>query len=446
MGAVISKRYIPKISPDNIPIEARRRVQTQIPSIEKVNTLQLIQLLEALEMQKIELELQNEELSATMNYLQQSEQRYHRLYKYASVGYIQTDKNFEILDFNETTKRFLGLDNFSLQNTKLTKFVYNKDQDILYLHKRDLLNTGKRQTSEIRLVHRNNQLVPLTIISELSIDDNDDSSVYSTLIDFSDGGSIQKIPAGNLTGDKNDIAKLQSLISEKDKFISILSHDLRSPFHSLLNYIDILQSDIEIFDRTTLYDFIRKIKNITENTYNLLSDLLKLSQLKNNKLPFTPESIDLMKLADNSIKTLEQASEQKHITINNAIPLTIRVFADRTMTENIFRNLIENAIKFTHQNGIIDISAEEFSPAFITISIIDNGIGIPRQLLPKLFLLHERTGRKGTNNEVSSGLGLAICKAFVELNGGFINIHSIENQGTRVKILLPRYSQEDKTN
>ena len=243
----------------------------------------------------------------------------------------------------------------------------------------------------------------------------------------------------------NQLQQLLKLNTDKDLFISILAHDLRSPFNALLGLSELLIENIRQYDIDEIENFVKLIKNSAEDTFALLEDLLKWTRVQSGQIPFKPQKLSLADICKNKLDTLKTIADAKNITINLFIDEHINVFADIDMLKTILRNLVSNAIKFTNKNGAVSIFAEENSED-VTISVSDNGIGIKPNKLTKLFDISQIQTTTGTADETGSGLGLLLCKEFVEKHRGKIWVVSEYGKGSDFKFTLPIFTEHQKKN
>jgi signal transduction histidine kinase len=233
--------------------------------------------------------------------------------------------------------------------------------------------------------------------------------------------------------------KLLRLNADKDRFISILAHDLRSPFNSILGFLGLLIDDLHHYDIQTIEDHIKIINTTAKTTYNLLEDLLSWALAQTGKFPFRPQKLSFIEICDNVIEVLEPNALAKEITINHYAAEEIFLFADADMLKTILRNLISNAIKFTHKKGRIAVIAEvNQNQAKITVK--DNGIGIRNEVLNKLFDTSQVITTEGSASEKGTGLGLLVCKEFVEKHGGKIWVESQVAKGSDFMFTIPLYN------
>ncbi len=230
----------------------------------------------------------------------------------------------------------------------------------------------------------------------------------------------------------------------KDKFFSIVAHDLKNPFNSMLGFSNLLMEDYYLLNDEKKHYFSKIIHVNLENTYCLLENLLLWSRSQSNMIQFKPEEENLFLFFDAIIKTLQLPSELKSITIKNKIPQDILISVDKNMLSTIVRNLIGNALKFTDDGGLITVGAVKnkvgLGDDFITVFVQDSGVGIVADNLSKLFDIAHKTTTVGTANERGTGLGLVLCKEFVEKHGGTIWATSELGIGTCFYFTLQRIS------
>ncbi|MBM2816334.1 MAG: response regulator receiver sensor signal transduction histidine kinase [Ignavibacteria bacterium] len=236
--------------------------------------------------------------------------------------------------------------------------------------------------------------------------------------------------------EKND--KLKELNSTKDKFFSIIAHDLRNPIGSFRSMTKALADNFTEFTEEERLTFLSSMKTASELIYDLLENLLVWAQSQKGTLNFFPIILDLNEIINNKLLLFRQSSQIKFIQIESNIGNGKIVKADSNMLNTILRNIINNAIKFTPEGGKISISAYPDSGDFITVSIKDTGVGIADKYIDKIFRIDSNVSTEGTNREKGTGLGLIICKEFIEKHGGRIWLESLQNIGTTVFFTLPR--------
>jgi len=230
--------------------------------------------------------------------------------------------------------------------------------------------------------------------------------------------------------------ELKRLNADKDRFIAILAHDLKNPFNALLGLSEVLFKEISKLSNDEIVEFANHINTSAKNTYNLLEDLLMWAISQSGKLPYNPQQLNITRVCNNIIEDLKLNASNKNITINSSSDNQINLFADLNMLKTILRNLVSNAIKFTHNGGCININVMQNETNTI-ISVIDNGIGIDSGKLTKLFDISQSQTTTGTADELGTGLGLILCKEFVEKHGGKIWVESEKEKGSTFYFTIP---------
>lgn len=229
---------------------------------------------------------------------------------------------------------------------------------------------------------------------------------------------------------------LSELNSTKDKFFSIIAHDLKSPFNSIIGFSDLLKEDADSLDVTDIKYYASIINNAANQTLLLLENLLNWARMQQGRMEFTLKNLLLHEIASEVIDFLTEVSRQKSITITNTIPERLVVQADENMIKTTIRNLLSNAIKFTKSGGQVEIITKSRENE-IQVTVTDTGIGISPENTPKLFNIGSSFTTRGTGNEKGTGLGLVLCKEFIEKHGGRIWVESEVGKGSRFYFTLP---------
>jgi len=230
---------------------------------------------------------------------------------------------------------------------------------------------------------------------------------------------------------------LRELNAAKDKFFSIIAHDLKNPFMGILGFTEILSNSFEQYDDAEKKKMISFVKRSAESAYKLLENLLEWSRIQIGVAKAEPAQTDISILINETITSLKDFSHTKNIKIITTVQNETYVYADEEMIKSVIRNLLTNAIKFSHPDGYIKITSVE-SKDTINVSIIDKGIGIKAGILENLFRIDKSTTTKGTLGEKGTGLGLILCKEFMEKNNGNLVVSSIEKEGSTFTIVLPK--------
>jgi len=231
--------------------------------------------------------------------------------------------------------------------------------------------------------------------------------------------------------------RLKQLIETKNKFFSIIAHDLRSPFNSIIEFLEILLNQYEEFNDDERKTYLSLIEDDANRTLKLLDDLLEWSKVQTGTIPFQPQQQKLKPIIDYVSTNLDSVMFLKQLKLNMAIPDGLEIFADTKMLTTIFQNLISNAIKYSNPNGMITINAQSLNNQ-IEITIADNGIGMSADTKNKLFQSNQHVTNPGTSNEKGSGLGLILCKDFIEKHNGKIWVESELGEGSKFIFSLPK--------
>ena len=238
--------------------------------------------------------------------------------------------------------------------------------------------------------------------------------------------------------------ELRHANATKDKFFSIISHDLKSPFNGIMGFAELLETDYDYLDDEERKEMIHEIRKASDNTFMLLEDLLAWSRSQRGLITCKPTAVKLINLFRYTLEITSSAANRKNVHINVDVDENIIVCADQNMLTTILRNLISNAIKYSQKDGTIVLAARPHyndeksqSKQFVEISVADTGVGISTENLNRLFRIEEKLRTVGTANETGTGLGLIICKEFVEIHGGTISVVSKEDEGSTFTFTMP---------
>jgi PAS domain S-box-containing protein len=231
--------------------------------------------------------------------------------------------------------------------------------------------------------------------------------------------------------------ELRQLNETKDKFFSIIAHDLRSPFQGFLGLTKGFAEEASTYSAEEFTQLSNAMHQMADNLFSLLNNLLEWAQMQKGAMSFQPKELTLSDLIAENVELIKGRSAQKGIAIINAVSDHVYAHADEKMINSILLNLLSNAIKFSNRNGTVTISTKRTEDQMIEIAICDTGIGMQKNLVERLFRAGEKTGKKGTDGELSTGLGLLLCKEFVEKNGGRIWVESEKGVGSTFYFTLP---------
>ena len=242
---------------------------------------------------------------------------------------------------------------------------------------------------------------------------------------------------------ENYSLELQKSNNSKDKLFSIIAHDLKGPFNSLLGFSNLLTQEIKNEKNKNLQEYIHINHKTLNETFNLIENLLSWSQSQLNRIEYNPQSFHLLSNLNEIIPLLTIQAEKKKLALKIDIPEHLMIFGDMNMINTIFRNLISNAIKFTHENGLVLLTARVKNDT-IQFDIIDTGVGMTPENVQELFSVENTKSKRGTVGEKGTGLGLLLCKDFIEKHQGKIWVESKLGKGSRFSFTLPFYSDENK--
>jgi signal transduction histidine kinase len=233
--------------------------------------------------------------------------------------------------------------------------------------------------------------------------------------------------------------QLMELNATKDKFFNIVAHDLKNPFTSLLGSSELLYHNIGNLETENIRELALILNDSAKSGYAILQNLLDWSRSQTGLLKINPERVNLRNLIHENISTLQLAATNKEILILNEVKEDFFVFSDKNMINTILRNLLSNAVKYTYNSGQVRVSTTITTDEAI-VSVKDTGIGIPANIIEKLFKIESRNSIPGTENEQGTGLGLKLSKEFVEKLGGRIWVESIENKGSEFRFSIVSFT------
>ncbi len=235
---------------------------------------------------------------------------------------------------------------------------------------------------------------------------------------------------------KENEAKLKDLVATKDKFFNIVAHDLKNPFTSLLGSSELLYENIDTLSKESIRKLTLILNESAKSGYSILQNLHDWSRSQTGALLINPERLNLKNIIDKNIQNLQLSAANKDIKIYSKVEEDIYLVADINMTNTVLRNLLSNAVKFTHKGGKVEVSVTS-EPAKTIISVKDSGTGVPKDRIDKLFSIETRNSTPGTENEQGTGLGLKLCKEFVEKQGGKIWVKSEKGNGSEFLFTIP---------
>ncbi len=384
--------------------------------------------LHELRIHQVELEMQNEELRTAQTALGKSKVRYFDFYDLAPVGYLTLSEQGLILEANLAASALLGMKRSALFMQPISRFIHKEDQDIYYLHRKKIFATGEPQECELRLVKPDGALFW--------------AHMTATTAQAEDGAPVCRVVVSDISVRKRAEEKirvinehLQKANAEKDMLFTIIAHDLRSPMCGLVASTEMLANEPELFSEKDIHTLSTELHKNAKNTFALLEDLLQWARMSQGGIDFAPEASGLDELMTMGLSTAQDMAKAKDIAIRRDVPQGITVLVDQPMVKTVIRNILFNAVKFTHRGGEIVIKARQEGRT-VTVAIQDNGMGMNEQVVSTFFTLNKVKCHLGTEGEKGTGLGLVLCKQFVEQHGGKIWVESSAGQGTTVFFTL----------
>jgi PAS domain S-box-containing protein len=359
--------------------------------------------------------------------LSRNEEKYRALFEnnLDCIFIFDTDSN-KILDFNSAALKLYGYDYDELigQNILILSTAIDQSQKAI----QELKENG-----HARIIHRNHKRKDGTIFP-----------VESMMITYDLRGKKVACAMIHNISERIEIEEKKKEITNelieinksKDKFFSIIAHDLKSPFQGLLGFSELLDEDYYKLSDEDKKRFIENIRSTSKILYNLVENLLLWSRIQTGRIQFDPDKINIFVLVKRNIDILKANIHNKKLYLENNISNNIELTADEMMIQQVIQNLLSNAIKFTPSGGKIKLFDERTNGVY-KFSIEDTGIGIPEEKIPELFKIDSNYSTNGTDNENGTGLGLILCKEFVERHGGKIIVESKVGKGSKFTVVLP---------
>lgn len=359
--------------------------------------------------------------------------------KYRIVAYNTHDWEFWLSPDNKyiynspSCKRITGYDSENFLNDPqiFRNIIHPDDRDIFAKHKHTADTVMEPAMVEFRIISADGSIKWIDHVCQPVFDA--DGKFLGTR--GSNRDSTERKNAEESL--KESEARLLELNATKDKFFSIISHDLKNPFNAIIGFSNILAEQIQEKNFDNIVEYAGIIQNSSQRTMDLLMNLLEWSRSQSGKIEFSPKPIEIDTLIDEVVTLLNDSAKQKSITISRNTIQNILVYADKPMIGTILRNLISNAVKFTNPGGEIVISTEQ-KPDELMVIVSDNGVGMKKGVIEKLFRIDENHSTEGTQHEKGTGLGLILCKEFIEKHGGKIWAESEVSKGSKFYFTIPK--------
>ncbi len=373
-------------------------------------------------------ELKNVQLS-----LKDSEDRYKALFESMPIGLAISDTSGKIIYGNNKSRSLLGINRAELKrgiDISRWNFVRKEGLEIVPAKLPDMKEyyiNRVIENTEIGIVRDNKEITWLNVTAAPLQNPNE---ILIAFIDIT-----EKIERENQL--KMLSEKFQELNATKDKFFSIIAHDLKNPFNSILGFSELMMKNLSKYTIEEIERFIGIIHSTSKNAYNLLENLLNWSRTQTGTIEFSPNNYDLNEIILSNLDFVKNYALKKSIRINYEPSGKLIVNIDKNMIDTVFRNLLTNSIKFSYPGEKVDLKVEDEGDNY-RISIRDYGIGIEEENMDKLFRIDSKYSSFGTNNEKGSGLGLIISKEFIERHEGHIRVKSEYGKGSEFIFTLPK--------
>ncbi|MBS3771619.1 MAG: PAS domain S-box protein [Bacteroidales bacterium] len=362
--------------------------------------------------------------------LSESEQRFKQLIRNSFDMIVLLDTNGIQHYVSESCEYILGYKPEELVNVPvIDQFIHPEDQEKTRTGLLNILNNSNNGGTQYRHWHKNGGWVYLEAFGTNQIDNPSIQSLVLNVRDITERKNAEQAL-------KASEDRLAGLNATKDKLFSIIGHDLRGPFNSIIGFSNLLTNQVQQKDYEGVERYARIIRDSSYRAMDLLTNLLEWSRAQSGKIEFNPEYIELVTVINEVTDLLNDSAQQKSITISQHLPHNLPVFADKDMVLTILRNLISNGIKFTNPGGEIMIRADQQDDR-VMVSVADSGVGISEDDFDTLFRMENSRPKPGTQQEKGTGLGLLLCKEFVEVHGGQIWAESTEGAGSVFYFTIP---------
>lgn len=390
-------------------------------------------LLHDLRVHQLELELQNEELRSTHLELQKARDKFARLYNQAPVIYLSVDANGIIRQFNQTFLDLTGYYGTEINDTPLADLLDQSSRETFLSRFRALYKNPENKSLELNLRTHNNKYLPVRLSGRIEETDKQGSGSNRHLLLILSDISEQKLAREQI---RRKNAQLQKSLAERDRFMSIIAHDLKSPLSGFLGSARIMAEDIHSLTPDELQHVSSEMHKSAENLYTLLENLLTWARMQKGDVDFEPVEMDMQEVIRQNIELARGFSPGKNISIESRVPRGLSVYGDKNMLGTVLRNLLANAVKYTPAGGSV-ITGAERQEGVIQIFVQDTGVGMDQHTLEGLFQLGLKTNSPGTQGEKGTGLGLILCLEMIHRHQGEIWARSEQGKGSTFYFTLP---------
>ncbi|NJO90673.1 MAG: PAS domain S-box protein [Chloroflexia bacterium] len=351
-------------------------------------------------------------------------------------GFVQINLGGEIVDVNRSLLEMTGYNKeeiFRLKYTEITPEKWLEYESKIF--EREVIPCGYSSIYEKEYIRKDGTVFPVEMRTYLLKDpEKKHFGMWAIIRDITERKRVEAdIKQKNET--------LSKLNSDKDLFLSIIAHDLKGPFNTVLGFLDLLKKNLHQYDMDKIEKFISIVNTSAHSYFHLLEDLLLWARSQSGRMPYNPQYLNYLQVFQYVSEVLGSIANTKNIKINNIANEEITLWGDLDMLKTVLRNLVSNAIKFNNEGGKVDICAER-KEMFVTISVSDDGIGMEPEIITNLFDIRKTISTEGTAKESGTGLGLILCKEFVEKHGGEIWVESEVGKGSVFYFTLPLFMEK----
>jgi len=385
---------------------------------------------EILELNKI-----SENYNNLLETLKESEAKYRFITENSADIIFQLDKDYKVVYVNPADEKLRGYKKEEILGLSIWEFIEPKTRDqvhkMISYKKENNIPFTKPICFQFPTLHKKGYYIWFEVNINPILDSQNNITGYNAI--SRDITLRKKYEEEIQTKNK----ELKEANEAKDKFFSIIAHDLRSPYQGLMGIVSILMNEFDSMSKKMANDYLELLNKSVRSQYNLLEDLLSWSKIQSGKMKCIPKKINLLDGINSAITNLIPNAQNKNLNIEINVNKYLSIYADPDMFNLLARNLLSNAIKFTGNSGKIEILTGNLNND-IYVEIKDSGIGIEKEDIGKLFRMDISFSMPGTNSEKGSGLGLLLCKEIIDKHNGKIWVESKFGEGSSFKFIFPK--------
>lgn len=411
---------------DDLRKAAEARLKAQNIDLTKLSEKDIRHLAHELQVHQVELEIQNEELKRAQEIIEASRQKYSDLYDFAPVGYVTLDEQGIILEANLTFSTQMAMERNQLIGKPFSVFISSSDTAILFKHLKDVFSYGQKISTVMQFLLKTGARGHILLESIVVKDDEKGQTCRTSVIDISRRVEMEQ----SMMQAKEAAEEANRL---KDKFISLVSHDLKNPLSRMSGYIDLIEMTSQLSEEAR--EMVKEGRMACDDMTAFINEILSMNRIKGGVMHPQYAFVHADLIVEQAVRNYTILARQKGVKLKNSIPSEFRLYADEKLILEVFRNLISNAIKFNEKGGTVHIYVPPGEKSVIAIS--DSGVGIDRTRIESLFRYDEQTSTPGTYNEGGSGLGLPLSRDIMLAHCGDLTVSSSAGEGTTCFMKFP---------